>query len=188
MADQNCPPCTTEAVAATGQGESADCSQNQNVGKTCGVDSKLEKQTSCTNVCEYSLTPLDLPIKAETRNITLGHDECDDDCPSASKVYTCTKTSTKTQSFTKNNCPSYAVGSLVAYTATATATATSSVSDADACAKATALADNKALADIAAHGQDNANGVGTCNGTAPPSPAAQCNSKASATIGDGVVA
>jgi hypothetical protein len=130
------------------------------MNSTCGSIPNISLQTSC-NDCNYTSATLDIPIRAETRTLTMRHDHCADTPNTTMQVFESTKLSTKSRDFAKNDCAT-GKGSTVTYTATRTATAYSMVSQADADTKAQQIADSIATADANANGQTYANSIGTC--------------------------
>lgn len=130
--------------------------------KTCNDTPVIAKQTAC-DYCDFQSETLDLPIRAETRTITMRHDHCPVECPPAPVRFESRRTSTKSGQFTRNNCPTGKTSLAVTYYATQTILTSSAISQADADAQAQSQADAAATADVAANGQGYANAVGQCS-------------------------
>ena len=84
--------------------------------------------------------------------------------------YSSTKTSTKSATFKRNNCPPGQIGSAVEFKQTVTETRTSPFSQIDADQQAQVAADKSAQAAVDAGGQANANANGRCDTPPPPTP------------------
>jgi hypothetical protein len=135
--------------------------------KTCNDLPVISKQTSCDQ-CDFVGTTLDLPIKTEQRNIVMQLDTCVVQCPPVQTLFSCDKTVTLSQVFTRNNCAATDIAGTATYSASATATAYSTLGESDACAKATVMATQIAQKDINTNGQGYANTHASCTATVVP--------------------
>jgi Family of unknown function (DUF5977) len=131
------------------------------VNSTCNAIPNITKQTSCDG-CNYTAVTLDLPVRSEVRTLTMRHDHCTDPITPAMTLFEATKLSTKSATFTKNDCVT-GTGSTVTHSSTKTATAYSTVSQLDADTKAQSVADSMAQSDANSNGQTYANAIGSCS-------------------------